>query len=140
MGYIQITGRANYEKFRVSELGINEASNSILIPEVSARIAVEGMKEGTFTYQIGIYGSQKLDGFISSSQYGFIDGQESNEFDEEKARQDFRLARKIINPGELDRADDYLAGNTQYEDDNIRVQKIVDSALKYWRVLRSLMN
>ncbi len=72
-GYVQITGRRNYEDWS-RRLGIDLVSNPELAsrPDIASRILVEGMKEGTFT-GVG------LDRYIN--------GQGT----------DFRNARRIVN-------------------------------------------
>lgn len=87
-GYVQITGRANYERFG-SLLGIDLVSNPDLAldPAISARITVFGMARGLFT-------GRKL------SDYDLPDG-----------GYDYVNARRIVN--HLDRAE-LIAGYARY--------------------------
>lgn len=85
-GYVQITGRTNYEKFS------NDAGADLLAhpdratdPRVAAKIMVDGMSDGTFT-------GAKMSTFINSRQT------------------DFREARRVVNGA--DQAD-FIAGRTE---------------------------
>lgn len=60
-GYVQITGRSNYEKF-----GIASNPDEALISKVSARILVEGMSKGSFT-------GRKLTDYITLQKSDFIE-------------------------------------------------------------------
>lgn len=60
-GYVQITGRANYEKF-----GIASNPDEALISKVSARILVEGMSKGSFT-------GKKISDYITLQKSDFVE-------------------------------------------------------------------
>lgn len=59
-GYVQITGRANYEKF-----GIGSNPDAALVSKDAARILVEGMDKGTFT-------GRKLSDYITLQNSDFV--------------------------------------------------------------------
>ena len=64
-GYVQITGRRNYEMWS-RRLGIDLVNNPELAsrPDIAAKILVQGMKEGTFT-------GRGLDRYINNSGTNF---------------------------------------------------------------------
>ena len=78
-GYVQITGRANYQDWS-NRLGIDLVGNPELSedPDIAAQILVRGMRDGTFT-------GRRLDAYINESGT------------------DFRNARRTVNG--TDRAD-----------------------------------
>ncbi len=65
-GYVQITGRANYQDWS-NRLGVDLVANPELAedPAIAARILVTGMKEGTFT-------GRGLDSYINDSQTDYV--------------------------------------------------------------------
>ncbi|MEZ5932674.1 MAG: LysM peptidoglycan-binding domain-containing protein [Alphaproteobacteria bacterium] len=85
-GYVQITGRANYQDWS-NRLGVDLVGNPERAedPDIAAQILVRGMKDGTFT-------GRRLDDYINASGT------------------DFRNARRTVNG--TDRAD-LIAGYAQ---------------------------
>ncbi|MEM7183057.1 MAG: glycoside hydrolase family 19 protein [Spirochaetota bacterium] len=80
-GYVQITFKANYEKFG-KLLGLDLVANpdDAMDPATAAKICIVGMRDGTFSYK----------GTLSD----FIGG----------SKRDFLNARNTVNPAELIRA------------------------------------
>ncbi len=59
-GYVQLTGRANYAKF-----GIEASPDDALLPDVAARIMVEGMTNGSFT-------GKKLADYLTEAKTDYV--------------------------------------------------------------------
>lgn len=80
-GYVQITFKANYEKFS-KLIGEDMVANpdKAMEPDIAAKICVVGMRDGTFSYK----------GALAD----FING----------SKRDFLHARNTVNPAELIRA------------------------------------
>lgn len=69
-GYVQITGRANYEKF-----GLDDEPEKALEPEIAYAVASRGMREGLFT-------GKRLSDYVSDSM---------------PVKPDYKNARRVIN-------------------------------------------
>lgn len=65
-GYIQLTGRANYTRLG-NVIGVNllDDPDLLLAPDVSARIAIQGMSEGLFT-------GRSLNDFILEDGFDYV--------------------------------------------------------------------
>ena len=88
-GYVQITGRANYRKFgRRFDIELEDNPTLALDPQVSYKIASEGMRHGLFT-------GRELNDFIHGDH------------------SDYRNARRIIN--RLDKTDKIKAHAEKFE-------------------------